>query len=73
MVRSIFARLRSQICPIPGSAALEQQRTLLDLQARAYSLNVALIESLGGGYVAPATTYSLTRATLAAQPAGENP
>lgn len=55
------------------SAALEQQRTLLDLQARAYSLNVALIESLGGGYVAPATTYSLTRATLAAQPAGENP
>ena len=55
------------------SAALEQQRTMLDLQARAYSLNVALIQSLGGGYAAPATTYSLTRSTITAQPAGEKP
>jgi outer membrane protein TolC len=48
------------------SAALEQQRTLLDLQARAYTLNVALIRALGGGYTAPATTYSLTRTATAA-------
>jgi NodT family efflux transporter outer membrane factor (OMF) lipoprotein len=53
------------------SAALEQQRTLLDLQVRAYSLNVALIQSLGGGYTAPATTSSLTHSTITAQPAGE--
>jgi outer membrane protein TolC len=52
------------------SAALEQ---LLDLQARAYTLNVALIRALGGGYIAPATTYSLTRTATAAQPAGEKP
>ncbi len=55
------------------SAALEQQRTLLDLQARAYSSEVALIQSLGGGYAAPATTYSLTDNTITAQPAGEKP
>ena len=55
------------------SAALEQQRTLLDLQARAYTLNVALIRALGGGYTAPATTYFLIRTATVAQPAGEKP
>ncbi|WP_426163707.1 efflux transporter outer membrane subunit [Sandarakinorhabdus sp. DWP1-3-1] len=34
---------------------LQRRRLLADLQARAFTLDVALVRALGGGYVAPAT------------------
>ena len=46
------------------NSMLQQQRVVVDLEARAFSLDVALVRALGGGAVAPSS--SLVRAAAAA-------
>ena len=48
---------------VAGNALMQQHSALLDLQARAWDVDVGLMQALGGGYVAPEPGMQLSNNT----------